>query len=203
MTRMSRWLIAVVALVLVAFFGYRYLGAPSQVAEQAQQAAQQAAGTAQQAAQQAGQAAQQAVGAAQQAAQSAADTAQQAASQAMAGVTAMAESLRSVTLNGSEIGTQIGGAVDSITASLSGITDSASASAAKVRLEEAGRSLDNLSGQVDQLPAEGRKLLASAISSALPALKAGVEKVAGFSPEMKPTLDAIIARLEGWANAPA
>lgn len=200
---MSRWLVAVIALVVVIFLGYRYLGAPDQVAQQAQQAAQQAAGAAQQAAQQAGQAAQQAAGAAQQAAKSAADTAQQAAGRAVAGMTAMAESLRSVTLNGADIGTQIGNAVDGIRTSLDGITDSAGAQAAKARLEEAGRSLDNVSTQVEQLPVEGRKLLASAIGSALPGLKAGADKVAGLSPELKPTLDTIIARLEGWAKAPA
>ena len=70
-------------------------------------------------------------------------------------------------------------------------------------IEEAGKALDNVSAQVDQLPAEGRKLLASAVASVLPSLKTGAEKVASLSPEMKPTLDAIIARLEGWANAPA
>ena len=200
---MSRWLIAVIVLVVVVFFGYRYLGAPDEVARQAQEAAQQAAGAAQQAAQQAGQAAQQAVGAAQQTAQDAAATAQQAANQAMAGATAMADSLRSLTLNGTEVGSQIGSAVDSIRASLGGITDGETAQAAKAKLEEAGRSLDGVSAQVDQLPTEGRKLLASAVASALPSLKAGAEKVAGLSPDLKPTLDAIIVRLEGWANAPA
>ncbi|HMR31756.1 MAG TPA: hypothetical protein PKA13_09355 [Geminicoccaceae bacterium] len=200
---MSRWLIAVIVVIVVVFFGYRYLGAPDEVARQAQDAAQQAAGAAQQAAQQAGQAAQQAAGAAQQAAESAASTAQQAASEAAAGAAAMADSLRSLTLNGTEIGAQIGGAVDSIRTSLSGITDGATAQAAKAKLEEAGRSLDGVSAQVEQLPAEGRKLLASTISAALPTLKAGSEKVAGLSPDLKPTLDAIIAKLEGWANAPA
>lgn len=200
---MSRWLIAVIVLVVVVFFGYRYLGAPDEVARQAQEAAEQAAGAAQQAAQQAGQAAQQAAGAAQQAAQDAAATAQQAAGQAAAGATAMVDSLRSLTLNGTEVGSQIGSAVDSIRTSLGGITDGTTAQAAKAKLEEAGRSLDNVSAQVDQLPAEGRKLLASTIASALPSLKAGAEKVAGLSPDLKPTLDAIIVRLEGWANAPA
>ena len=54
-----------------------------------------------------------------------------------------------------------------------------------------------------ELPAEGRKMLASAVSSALPALKACADKLAGYSPDIKPTLDAIIAKLETWANAPA
>jgi ABC-type transporter Mla subunit MlaD len=121
----------------------------------------------------------------------------------VAGMTNLAESLRAVTVNGVDVGTQVGGAVDSIRASLDGVTDSAGAQAAKVKIEEAGKALDNVSAQVEQLPAEGRKLLASTISSALPTLKAGADKVAGYSPEMKPTLDAIIARLEGWAKAPA
>lgn len=200
---MSRWLIAVIVIVVLIFFGYRYFGTPEQAVQQAQQAAQQAAGAAQQAAQQAGQAAQQAAGAAQQAAQSAAGTVQQAAGQAVAGAAAMAENLRSVTLDGVDLGSQVGGAVDSIRSSLDGITDNASAQAAKGRLEEAGRTLDNVSAQVDRLPAEGRRLLASTLTSALPALKAGADKVAGLSPDIKPTLDAIIARLETWARAPA
>jgi hypothetical protein len=60
-----------------------------------------------------------------------------------------------------------------------------------------------VSAQVEQLPAEGKKMLASAINSALPTLKAGADKVASLGPELKPTLDAIIARLEGWAKAAA
>ncbi len=182
---MSRWLIAVIVIVVLIFFGHRYFGTPEQAVRQAQQAAQEAAG------------------AARQAAQSAASSAQQAASQAMAGAAAMAENLRSVTLNGVDLGSQIGGAVDSIRSSLDGITDSASAQAAKGRLEEAGRTLDGVSAQVEQLPATGRRLLASALTSAMPALKAGADKVAGLSPDLKPTLDTIIARLETWARAPA
>lgn len=171
---MSRWLIAVIVIVVLIFFGHRYFGTPEQAVRQAQQAAREAA-----------------------------DAAQQAASQAMAGAAAMAGNLRSVTLNGVDLGSQIGGAVDSIRSSIDGITDSASAQAAKGRLQEAGRTLDGVSAQVEQLPAEGRRLLASALTSAMPALKAGADKVSGLSPDLKPTLDTIIARLETWARAPA
>lgn len=178
---MSRWLIAVIVIVVLIFFAHRYFGTPEQAVRQAQQAAQEAAGAARQAA----------------------GAAQQAAGQAMADAAALAGNLRSVTLNGVDLGSRIGGAVDSIRSSLDGITDSGSAQAAKGRLEEAGRTLDSVSAQVEQLPAEGRRLLASALTSALPALKTGADKVAGLSPDIKPTMDAIIAKLENWAKAPA
>ncbi len=200
---MLRLLLGIIVVVAVILFGYRYLEAPDDVARQAQEAAQQAAGAAQQAAQQAGQAAQQAAGAAQQAAKEAAGTAQDAAAQAVARMGAMAESLRTATVSGVDVGTQVSSAVASIRTSLDGVTDGASAEAAKARLEEAGRSLDNVSAKVEQLPSEGRRMLASAIQSALPALKTGADKVAGYSPDLRPTLDVIIAKLEGWARAPA
>ena len=62
-----------------------------------------------------------------------------------------------------------------------------------------------LAGTVEQLPAAGRAQLARAVNAALPSLKdlsARMGTTEGGQ-TLKPTLDAIIARLEGWAKAPA
>lgn len=191
---MVRWIVGLVVVVVIVIVGWRYFGG-TEVAQQAEQAAQQAAGQAQQAAQQAGEAAQQA-----------GQAAQQAAEQAAAGAAKMAESLKSLAANGVDVGSRIGGAVDSVTTSLQGITDGPTAQAAKAKLEDAGKTLDEVGASVEQLPAEGRKLLASTLAATLPTIRAGIDRLAaieGAGTELKPTLDAIYAKLEAWAKAPA
>jgi hypothetical protein len=55
------------------------------------------------------------------------------------------------------------------------------------------------------LPEAGRAQLASTVNAALPGLKDLSARMATTEggQTLKPTLDAIIARLEGWAKAPA
>lgn len=184
---MVRWIVGLIVAVVVIVVAWRYFGG-TEVAEQATQATQQATEQAGQAAQQAGEAAQEAAG------------------QVAAGAAAMAESLKSLAAGGVDIGSKIGGSVDSITSALEGITDGPTAQAARGRLEEAGKALDEVGASVEQLPADGRKLLASTLSSALPTIRAGIDRVAaieGGGAELKPILDGIYAKLETWAKAPA
>jgi multidrug efflux pump subunit AcrA (membrane-fusion protein) len=217
---MTRWIIGLIVLVAIVFVGWRYFGGDDtaqQAAQQAQEAAQQAAEQAATAAQQAGEAAQQAAEeaatATQEAVQGAAETAQaaaeqasEAAGQATAAVGDLAQSLQALTVGGVDIGSKIGGAVDSLTGALAGITDGPTAEAAKAKIDEAGQALSEVGATVEQLPAEGRKLLADTLSAALPTIRAGIDRVTaieGVGAELKPTLDGIYARLEEWARAPA
>jgi phage shock protein A len=95
--------------------------------------------------------------------------------------------------------------LDQVSTTLGGITDQASAQSAMASLDELKGKVEGMTAQVDQLPAEGRKALASLVSAALPPLKELVAKVGTVSgaESVKPALDGMIARLEAWANAPA
>ena len=71
-------------------------------------------------------------------------------------------------------------------------------------MDELKGKVDGLAAQVDQLPAEGKKLLAGMVSAALPPLKELAAKASSIQggETIKPALDAVITKLEGWANAP-
>ena len=90
-------------------------------------------------------------------------------------------------------------------ATLGGITDKASAQAALPSLDELKGKVEVHAAQVDQLPAEGKKLLASLVSAALPPLKELAAKASWIqgAEAVKPAMDAMLAKLEAWANAPA
>ena len=188
-----RILIGAVVIAIIAFFGFRMYqdrNAQQALQEAAQQAAQQAEAAAKQAAevaQQAADAAQQAAGAA---VQAAGDAAQQAAALVVGGV---------------DVGDEIKGMIEKATASLGSITDQASAQAALPSLEELKGKVDGAAAQVDQLPAEGKKLLASLVSAALPPLKELAAKAGTIqgADGVKPAVDDILAKLEAWANGPA
>ncbi|MFO1073547.1 MAG: hypothetical protein U1E17_12915 [Geminicoccaceae bacterium] len=180
-----RLLMGLVIVAAIAFFGYRMLQT-----EQGQQTMQQAADQASRAAQQATAAANQATAAAREAVKAAAETAQATAAKVAGGV---------------DVGAQLKDLVARTSATLSGISDQASADAALPSLQDARTKLDGMSAQVEQLPAEGRKLLAGAIGTALPSLRELVAKAETMpgGATIKPTLDAMLGRLESWAKAPA
>lgn len=173
-----RALIGIVVLAALAYFGFRLL--QSEEAQQAlQETTQQASSTVQSAAQAAGEA----VRAAGQAAQETAN----------------------LVIGGVDVGAELKGLVEKASASLDSVTDQASAQAARPNLEEVQRQLDGLGAKVEQLPAEGRRLLASAVNAALPGLKEVANRVGSIqgAEGIKPTLDAMVAKLESWAKAPA
>jgi multidrug efflux pump subunit AcrA (membrane-fusion protein) len=184
-----RILIGIVVLAVLAFFGYRMF--QTEEAQQAvQQAAQQVQATAQQATEQAKEAAAQAQQAAGEAAKAASEAAQQAAGLVVGGV---------------DVGAELERMMEQASTALGGITDQASAEAALPSLEQLKGKVDGLTTQVDQLPAEGRKMLAGLVGTALPSLKELAGKVGTVqgAEVIKPTLDALVAKLETWANAPA
>ena len=102
------------------------------------------------------------------------------------------------------LGAQLKGLIDSATTTLGKVTDQASAQAALPSMDELKGKVDGLAAQVDQLPAEGKKLLAGMVSAALPPLKELAAKASSIQggETIKPALDAVIAKLESWANAP-
>ena len=188
-----RILIIAVVLAVVAFFGFRMYQDKN-----AQQALQEAA---QQATQQAEAAAKQAADAAKQAA----DTAQQAAGTAVQAAGDAAQQVAGLVVGGVDVGAEVKGMIEKATASLGSITDQASAQAALPSLEELKGKVDGVTAQVDQLPAEGKKLLAGLVSAALPPLKELAAKASTIqgAEAVKPAVDGILAKLEAWANAPA
>ena len=195
-----RILIAVVVLVVVAFFGYRMLQDRT-----TQEAVQEAATQAADAAKEAAGAAQEAAGAATEAAGEAAQAAGQAASEAVQAAGDAASQTAALVVGGVDIGAELKGMLDQVSSALGGITDQATADAALPTLDELKGKVDGMAAQVDQLPAEGKKALASLVSAALPSLKELAAKVTAIqgAEVVKPALDAVIATLEGWANAPA
>jgi hypothetical protein len=104
-----------------------------------------------------------------------------------------------------DVGAELKGMLDQISSTLGGITDQASADAAVVSLDDIKGKVEGMTAQVDQLPAEGKKMLASLVSASLPPLKGLVANVGSISgaEAIKPALDAMLAKLETWANAPA
>jgi len=188
-----RIVIGLVVIAVIGFFSYRmYQDKATQEAVQqaAQQATQQAEAAAKQAADAAAAAADQAKQAAGQAAQAAGDAAQKTASLVVGGV---------------DIGAELKGLVESASTTLGSVTDQATAQAAVPSLTELKGKVDGIAGQVDQLPVEGKKLLAGVVSTALPALKELAVKVSSIqsAESIKPAIDAVIAKLETWANTPA
>lgn len=184
-----RALIGIVVLAALAYFGFRLL--QSEEAQQAlQETTQQASSTAQSAAQQA---------------QDAANRAAQAAGEAVRAAGQAAQETANLVIGGVDVGAELKGLVERASASLDSVTDQASAQAARPNLEEVQRQLDGLGAKVEQLPAEGRRLLASAVNAALPGLKEVANRVGSIqgAEGIKPTLDAMVAKLESWAKAPA
>lgn len=197
-----RILIAAVVVAVIAFFGFRMYqdkAAQEAIQQAAQQAAQQAETAAKAAAQQAEAAAKQAAETAKQAA----SQAQQAAGAAVEAAGDAANQVAALTVGGVDVGAEIKAMVEKTTATLGGITDQASAQAAVPSLDELKAKVDSIAAQVDQLPAEGKEVLAGVVSTALPPLKELAAKSSSIqgADTIKPTVDAILAKLEAWANA--
>jgi hypothetical protein len=229
-----RWLVIIVVIVVLAFLGYRYFHTEEgqQLAEQAQQAGEQAATEAEDtaeraagavegavdeateavegAADQAADTAEQAAGSAEQEAERATESAEQAAGQAADRAEQAAQSAEeataALTVEGVDLGKEVGTSVSDSVSALEGITDKASAEAALPDLKAVQTKLDGLSGKVEQLPQDAKKSLASLLGDSLPELRdlvTKVEGIEGVGPVVKPTLDGIMTKLDAWAEQPA
>lgn len=189
-----RWLIIVVVVVVAAFFGYRYF-----YTDQGQDLAQQVGEAATEATEEVEQATEEVAEEAEAVTDQADDTAQQAAESAQ-------DATAALTVDGVNLGQEVGTTVSDAVGALQGITDKASAEAALPSLEAVKTKLDELGGTVEKLPAQAHEALASLLGDSLPELQELVTKVEGIEgvgPVVKPTLDSIMATLDGWAKQPA
>ena len=179
-------------------------GAAQQATEQAQGAAQQAEQAAEQAAEATEGAAQQAQQATEQAAEATQEAAQ--ATQEAAGGALTEAQTAALTVGNVNVGEQLTGIMTSLDGTLKGVTDAPSAQAAVTSLNDINTKLDQLSGTVNQLPPDAKKVLADVLSKRVAGLKSLAGQVTakeGVGAVIKPALDPVIAKLEDWAQQPA
>ena len=172
-------------------------------ADRAADTAEQAAGSAEQEAERATESAEQAAGQATESTERAVDEAADRAGQA---AQSAEEATAALTVEGVDLGKEVGTSVRDSVSALEGITDKASAEAALPDLKAVQTKLDGLSGKVEQLPQDAKKSLASLLGDSLPELQDLVNKVEGMEgvgEVVKPTLDGIMTKLEAWGRQPA
>jgi outer membrane biosynthesis protein TonB len=106
-------------------------------------------------------------------------------------------------VGGVDIGASVSTALSTITSTFEGITDAASAQAALPRLTEARDALAGVETAAAGLPAEGRTALQQMVSTALPAIRTGAERLkadGAIAAVVGPVVDDILARLTAFAG---
>src|SRR5215813_1031650 len=104
----------------------------------------------------------------------------------------------SLTVGGLDIGKQVTDSITSLRTTLGGITDAASAQAALPKLREVTTQIDKVDGLLGQLSPEQRKMLAGMVNPLMPSLNQLFDKVLaipGVAELLKPTIDALRAKL--------
>lgn len=206
-------ILVIVVVVVLAFLGYEYVykgEAPPPTAEQAVQRARDAASEAAAKAREAVSAAAQAVGPA---AEQATEALRQGADQVRQGAQQLGEQARQAAgdaraylVDGVDLGRQARDAVGNAQAAFSAATDPAAAEAQLPALRDLDATLDGLGDKLGQLSAEARRGFAGLVAGAMPAVRSAAERVKaidGLSPEVRATIDSIVAKLDGWSRAPA
>jgi hypothetical protein len=97
-----------------------------------------------------------------------------------------------------DLGKQITNSITSLRTTLDGITDVSSARAALPKVQEAASQIDKSGGEVGQLSADQRKLVAGLINPMMPAFNQLCDKVLaipGVADVLKPSVDAVKAKL--------
>jgi hypothetical protein len=105
---------------------------------------------------------------------------------------------QSLTVGGFDVAKQVTDSISNLRTALGGITDAASARSALPKLQEVTAQIDRVGGVVGQLSAEQRKLLAGIANPLMPTLNQLFDKVLaipGVSEVLKPTIDALRAKL--------
>ena len=103
---------------------------------------------------------------------------------------------------GVDIGKQVANNIASVRATLNGVTDVSSAQAALPKLKEATAQIDKSDGEVGQLSAEQRKLIAAVINPLMPTVNQLCDKVLaipGVAEVLKPSVDTLKAKLTALA----
>jgi hypothetical protein len=114
-----------------------------------------------------------------------------------------AGSATSLMVDGVDVSAQLNTAFDGLKTTLGGITDAASAQAALPKLQDAVTSVDGLTAMAAKLTPAQRTMLATAVTAALPTLKDLIAKVLaipGVGDIVKPTADALLAKVEALAK---
>lgn len=97
-----------------------------------------------------------------------------------------------------DLGQELTGVMGSVTDSLGGITDVASAEAAIPQLDETTSKLGGLVGLMDKLPEAAKAPISGIISSGLPQIQGLIDKVSaipGVGPIIKPAVDGVMEKL--------
>jgi hypothetical protein len=105
-------------------------------------------------------------------------------------------------VGGLDVGKQITDSIGGLRTVLTGITDTASAQTALPKLQDVAGQVDKVGDRIGQLSVEQRKVLSGLISPAMPTLNQSIERVLavpGAAPILKPTLDALKAKLAALA----
>ena len=113
---------------------------------------------------------------------------------AQQGVTAV----QGLTVGGLDIGKQVTDSISNLRTTLAGITDASSAQAALPKLREVTAQIDRVDGLLGQLSPEQRKVLTRMVNPLMPLLNQLFDKVLaipGVAELLKPTIDALRAKL--------
>jgi hypothetical protein len=109
-----------------------------------------------------------------------------------------APAIPSLTVSGLDIRKEVTDSITDLRTTLAGITDASSAQAALPKLREVTTQIDKVDGLVGQLSPEQRKVLAGLVNPLMPSLNQLFDKVLaipGVSEVLKPTIDALRAKL--------
>jgi len=109
-----------------------------------------------------------------------------------------ATAVQTVTVGGIDVGKQITDSLGTLRTALAGITDAPSAQAALPRLQDVTTQVDKVSGMIAQLSGEQRKVLAGLVNPLMSSLNQLFDKVLaipGVAEIIKPTIDALKAKL--------
>jgi len=105
---------------------------------------------------------------------------------------------QNIAAQGVDLGKQITNNITSLRTTLDGVTDVASAKAALSKVEEVATQIGKTGGEVGQLSADQRKLVAGLINPLMPAFNQVCDKVLaipGVAEVLKPSVDAVKAKL--------
>ncbi len=97
-----------------------------------------------------------------------------------------------------DLGQELTGVMGSVTDSLGGITDEASAEAAIPQLDETTSKLGGLVGLMDKLPEAARAPISGIVSNGLPQIQGLIDKISaipGVGPIIKPAVDGVMEKL--------
>jgi hypothetical protein len=110
----------------------------------------------------------------------------------------------SVTVGGVNLADQVSASINSLQTMLFDIKDAASAQAALPKLRELTTQLDKVNAQSAQLPAEGRKALATLITTAMPTINSAFDNILAFpgvGVVARPTNNELRAKIDSLARA--